>query len=158
MLWLLTLALSSSQAAPLLSCYAVSSSSPNSDNSLPLTYLGQMQVGEEVKFDPHVMVERLHRQQTFHQAQLENGDILLVQAVLPEVSASSRLMECKITVQAMAYRVPVLTKNCLWRRWLSHFILVRLVSDRLALHMHTQAALPLPTFVCTQVKCRSQCE
>ena len=44
-----------------------------------------VKVGEEVKFDPQVMVERLHRQQTFHQAQLEHGDILLVQAVLPEV-------------------------------------------------------------------------
>lgn len=70
-----------------------------------------MQVGEEVKFDPHVMVERLHRQQTFHQAQLENGDILLVQAVLPEVCASGCLMECTITVQTMDHRVPVQTMD-----------------------------------------------
>ncbi|KAL3154338.1 hypothetical protein ABBQ32_013820 [Trebouxia sp. C0010 RCD-2024] len=43
-----------------------------------------LEVGEEIKFDPQVMVEKLHRQQTLHQAQLEHGDILLVQPVLSE--------------------------------------------------------------------------
>ena len=42
-------------------------------------------MAEEVKFDPKVMVDKLDRRQTFHQAQLEDGDILLVQPVLSEV-------------------------------------------------------------------------
>lgn len=57
------------------------------NNGFPMMCFWHMQVGEEVKFDPQVMVERLHRQQTFQQAQLEHGDILLVQVVLPEVCA-----------------------------------------------------------------------
>lgn len=59
---------------------------------VPTMCFWHVQVGEEVKFDPQVMVERLHRQQTFHQAQLEHGDILLVQAVLPEVCAPRCLL------------------------------------------------------------------
>ena len=42
-----------------------------------------MQVSEEVKFDPKVMVDKVDRRQTFHQAQLEHGDILVVQPPLP---------------------------------------------------------------------------
>ena len=42
-------------------------------------------MAEEIKFDPKVMVDKLDRRQTFHQAQLEDGDILLVQPVLSEV-------------------------------------------------------------------------
>ena len=44
-----------------------------------------MQVSEEVRFHLKVMVDRLDLQQTFHQAQLQHGDILLIQHDLPEV-------------------------------------------------------------------------
>lgn len=44
-----------------------------------------LQVSEEIKFEPNVMIEKVERRQTFHQAQLEHGDILVVQQVLPQV-------------------------------------------------------------------------
>jgi len=44
------------------------------------------QVSEEVKFEPKVMIDKLERRQTFHQSQLEHGDILVVQPLVPEVS------------------------------------------------------------------------
>lgn len=48
-----------------------------------------MQVSEEIKFDPKVMVDRVDRRQTFHQAQLEHGDILVVQPSLSQVPSCS---------------------------------------------------------------------
>lgn len=50
---------------------------------------GRVQVSEEIKFDPKVMVDRVDRRQTFHQAQLEHGDILVVQPLLPQVPPPS---------------------------------------------------------------------
>lgn len=47
---------------------------------------GGVQVTEEVKFEPKVMMEKVDQRQTFHQAQLEHGDILVVQALPSPVS------------------------------------------------------------------------
>ena len=40
-----------------------------------------------MKFEPKVMCEQLDRRQTLHQAQLENGDILIIQPALSKVSS-----------------------------------------------------------------------
>lgn len=45
------------------------------------------QAAEEVKFEPKVMCEQLDRRQTLYQAQLENGDILIIQQALSKVSS-----------------------------------------------------------------------
>ena len=45
-----------------------------------------VQASEEIKFDPKVMCEKLDRRQTLHQAQLENGDILIAQQAIAEVN------------------------------------------------------------------------
>jgi len=47
-----------------------------------------VQVTEEVKFEPKVMMEKVDQRQTFHQAQLEHGDILVVQALPSPVPPS----------------------------------------------------------------------
>jgi hypothetical protein len=50
-----------------------------------------VQVTEEVKFEPKVMMEKVDQRQTFHQAQLEHGDILVVQALPSSVPPSHTL-------------------------------------------------------------------
>lgn len=42
-----------------------------------------LEVSEEIKFEPNVMIEKVEKRQYFHQAQLEHGDILVVQQALP---------------------------------------------------------------------------
>ncbi len=49
---------------------------------------------EEVKFEPKVMMEKVDQRQTFHQAQLEHGDILVVQALPSPVSPSPHPASC----------------------------------------------------------------
>ena len=90
------------------------------NNGFPMMCLWHVQVGEEVKFDPQVMVERLHRQQTFHQAQLEHGDILLVQAVLPEVCAPCCLIWCKWPAQTLYKQWSAQPLYQQWNVWTMH--------------------------------------
>ena len=87
------------------------------NNRLPMMCFWPVQVGEEVKFDPQVMVERLHRQQTFHQAQLEHGDILLVQAVLPEVNVPCCLILCQWPAQIPYKQCHAQTPYQEWTVW-----------------------------------------
>ena len=44
-----------------------------------------LQLSEEVNFEHSAMIDRLYLSQTCKQAELQHGDILLVQRVLPEV-------------------------------------------------------------------------
>jgi len=53
-----------------------------------------VQVTEEVKFEPKVMMEKVDQRQTFHQAQLEHGDILVVQALPSLVPPSPHPASC----------------------------------------------------------------
>ena len=71
-------------------------------------WLVRVQVSEEIKFEPKVMIEKVDRRQTFHQAQLEHGDILLVQPPLSAVHTSPcnlgifwpmPALACKLTVR-----------------------------------------------------------
>ena len=48
-------------------------------------YTAWVQVSEEVRIEPEVMVERLGLWQKFHQAQLQHGDILVVQHDMTQV-------------------------------------------------------------------------
>jgi hypothetical protein len=61
-------------------------------------------VTEEVKFEPKVMMEKVDQRQTFHQAQLEHGDILVVQALpsspvppFPTLPPASTTFKCWVT-------------------------------------------------------------
>ena len=61
-----------------------------------------MQVTEEVKFEPKVMMEKVDQRQTFHQAQLEHGDILVVQALPSPVNPSPYPASCLQTKKCSA--------------------------------------------------------
>ncbi len=47
-----------------------------------------------MKFEPKVMMEKVDQRQTFHQAQLEHGDILVVQALPSLVPPSPHPASC----------------------------------------------------------------
>ena len=50
-----------------------------------------LQAAEEIKFEPKVMCDILDRRQTLHQAQLENGDILIIQPAVAQVALADTL-------------------------------------------------------------------
>ncbi|KAA6424444.1 MAG: hypothetical protein FRX49_05656 [Trebouxia sp. A1-2] len=66
------------------------------------------QVTEEIKFEPKVMIDKVDQRQTFHQAQLEHGDILVVQALpSPEEAKSLKYPLAKDYLDYVKWRITV---------------------------------------------------
>lgn len=93
-----------------------------------------LQAAEEVKFEPKVMVDVLDRRQTLHQAQLENGDILIIQQAISPVRGSRCMANSPCQLPSDAYCAA----------WLEY-----LQAHLLAMHGHG-AGMDCVCFVCYQ--------
>ncbi|KAL0031727.1 hypothetical protein WJX79_003396 [Trebouxia sp. C0005] len=67
-----------------------------------------LEVTEEIKFEPKVMIDKVDQRQTFHRAQLEHGDILVVQALpSPEEAKSLKYPLAKDYLDYVKWRITV---------------------------------------------------